>query len=100
MTTIYDNQGKELKKLLNIGLGKENQVIFTIHVDSASPLSFLKQNVLHELKLRDPYVKIYPVDQATKELYCGFTDNAINITGKVILPFSQMDGLTGNVISS
>ena len=26
------------------------------------------------------------MDQATKELYCGFTDNAINITGKVILP--------------
>ena len=56
-------------------------------MDSASPVSFLKQNVLHELKLRDPYVKIYPVDQATKELYCEFTDNAINITGKVILPF-------------
>ena len=86
MTTIYDNQGKELKKLLNIGLGKENQVILNIQVDSVSPVSFLKQNVLHELKLRDPYVKIYPVDQATKELYCGFTDNAINITGKVILP--------------
>ena len=49
-------------------------------------MSFLKQNVLHELKLRDPYVKIYPVDQATKELYCGFTNNAINITGKVIGP--------------
>ena len=86
VTTIYDNQGKELKKLLNIGRGKENQVILTIQVDSTSPVSFLKQNFLHELKLRDPYVKIYPVDRATKELYCGFTDNAINITGKVILP--------------
>ena len=55
-------------------------------MDSASLVSFLKQNVLHELKLRDPYVKIYPVDKATKELYCGFTNNAINITGKVIVP--------------
>ena len=55
-------------------------------MDSASPVSFLKQNVLHELKLRDPYVKIYPVDKATEELYCGFTNNAINITGKVIVP--------------
>ena len=55
-------------------------------MDSASPVSFLKQNVLDELKLRDPYVKIYPVDQTTKELYCRFTDKAINITGKVILP--------------
>ena len=86
VTTIYDNQGKELKKLLNIGLGKENQVFPTKQVDSASPVSFLKQNFLHELKLRDPYVKIYPVDRATKELLCGFTDNAINITEKVILP--------------
>ena len=86
VTTIHDDQGKELKKLLNIGLGNENQVIFNIQVDSASPVSFLKQNALHELKLRDPYVKIYPVDQATKEFYCGFTNNAINITGKVIVP--------------
>ena len=86
VTTIYDDQGKELKKLLNIGLGNENQVILNIQVDSASPVSFLKQNVLRELKLRDPYVKIYPVDKATKELYCGFTNNAINITGEVIVP--------------
>ena len=85
VTTIYDDQGKELNKLLNIGLGSENQVILNIQVDSASPVSFLKQNVLYDLKLRDPYVKIYPVDQATKELYCGFTNNAINITGKVIV---------------
>ena len=55
-------------------------------MDPPSSVSFLKQNVLHELMLRDPYVKIYPVDQATKELYCGFTDNAFNITGKVIWP--------------
>ena len=89
VTTIYDDHGKELKKLLNIGLGNENQVILNIQVDSASPVGFLKQNVLHELKLRDPYVKIYPVDKATKELYCGFTNNAINITGKVIVPISS-----------
>ena len=86
VTTIFDNDGKELKKLLNIGLGKENQVIFNIQVDSASPVSFLKKNVLHELKLRDPYLKTYPVDKSTRDLYCGFTDNAINITGKVKLP--------------
>ena len=85
VTTIYDNLVKELKKLQNIGLGKKNEVIFNTQVDSASPVSFLKQNVSHELKLRDPFLQIYRVDQATKELYCGFTDNAINITGKVIL---------------
>ena len=86
VATIFDDDGKELQKLLNIGLGKENQIILNIQVDSASPVSFLKKNVLHELKLRDPYLKIYPVDKATKELYCGFTDNAINFSGKVILP--------------
>ena len=86
VTTIFDEDGKELKKLLIIGLGKENQVILIIQVDSASPVSFLKKNVLHELKLRYPYLKFYPVDKATKDLYCGFTDNAINISGKVKLP--------------
>ena len=86
MTTIFDDDGKELKKILNIGLGKENQVFLNIQVDSASPVSFLKKNLLHELKLRDPYLKIYPVDKATKDPYRGFTDNAINFSGKVILP--------------
>ena len=86
VTTIFDNDGKELKKFLNIGLAKENQVVLNIQEDSASPVSFLKKNVLHEVKLRDPYLKIYPVEKATKDLYCGFTDNAIKISGKVILP--------------
>ena len=70
VSTILDNGGKELKKLLNIGLGKENQVILIIQVDSASLVSFLNKNVLHELKLRDPYLKIYPVDKSTRDLYC------------------------------
>ena len=86
VTTIFDDDGKELKQLINFCLGKENKVILNIQVDSASPVSFLKKNVLHELKLRDPNMKIHPVDKATKDLYCGFTDNAINISGKVTLP--------------
>ena len=64
LTTIFDEVGKELKKLLNFALGKENQLILNIQVDSASPISFLKKNVLHELKLRDPCLKMYPVDKA------------------------------------
>ena len=55
-------------------------------MDSASPVSFLKKNVLHELRLWDPYLKIYPMDKATKDVYCGFTDNAISYSGKFILP--------------
>ena len=30
VTTIFGEDGKELKKLLNIGLGKENQVILNV----------------------------------------------------------------------
>ena len=86
VTTIFDNDGKELKKLLNIGLGKENQVILNIQVDSTSPVSFLKKKVLQEMKLQDSYSKISPVDKTTKDFYCGFTENAINISGNVILP--------------
>ena len=69
VTTIFGEDGKELKKLLNIGLGKENQVILNIQVDSASPVSFLRKNVLNELKLRDPYLKTYLVDKATTLLW-------------------------------
>ena len=56
-----------------------------IPVDSASPVSFLKQNVLHELKLRYPNLKIYPVEERIKDLYSAFTDDNINILGKIIV---------------
>ena len=55
-------------------------------MDSNSPVNFVKKNDIHELKLRDPYLKIYSANKATKDLYCGFTDNAINISSTVILP--------------
>ena len=60
-------------------------VNLNIPVDSASPVSFLKQNVLHELKLRNSQLKIHSLDEKTRELYCGFTDDAINIIGKYVL---------------
>ena len=67
-----------------MGFGKENQVFLSIQVDSASRVSFLKKSVL-----RDLYLKIYPLDKATKDLNCGFTDNAINISGKSIFSISS-----------
>ena len=73
----------EAKKLVNIGLGDDAIINLNIPVDSASPVSFLKQNVLHELKLRNPHLKIHPVDKKTLELYCGFTNDTINIMGKI-----------------
>ena len=53
--TIYDRNGLENKKLLNIGLGWEMIVNMNIPVDSASPVSFLKQNVFHELPNGEEY---------------------------------------------
>ena len=83
--TIYDNNGLETKKLLNLGIGWDMIVNMNIPVDSASPVSFLKQNVLHEIKLRYPNLKIHPVEKRIKDLYCGFTNGTINILGKIIV---------------
>ena len=60
-------------------------VNMNIAVDSASPVSFLKQNVLHEIKLRYPNLKIHPVEKRIKDLYCRFTNDTINILGKIII---------------
>ena len=60
-------------------------VNMNIPIDSASPLSFLKQNVLHEIKLRYRNLKIHPVQKRMKDLYCGFTNDTINILGKIIV---------------
>ena len=87
MVGIWTNRNNDYS-VLNVTTIFENdrKVILNIQVDSNSPVSFLKKNILHEMKLRDPYLKIYPVDKATKDLHCEFTDNKINISGKVILP--------------
>ena len=37
------------------------------------------------MKLRNPQLKIHPVDKKTRELYCGFTNDTINIIGKVVV---------------
>ena len=58
VTTIFDSNARKLKKLLNFGLGKENLVQLNIKFDSASPISFFKKNVYHELKIRDMRRKI------------------------------------------
>ena len=58
-------------------------------------MSFLKQNVLHELKLRNPQLKIQPVEKKTRELYCGFTNDTINNIGKVVVRL-QSNGWTAD----
>ena len=52
MRTVYDQNGLETKKLLNKGLGWKMIVNINTPVDSVGTLSVLKENVLHELKLR------------------------------------------------
>ena len=47
VTTLFDDERKEIKKLLTFPLGK-NMVPLNIQVDPANPLSSLKTNVLHE----------------------------------------------------
>ena len=77
--------GLETNKLLSIGLGWERIVNMNFPVNLASPVSFLKQNVMHKLKLSYPKIKIYPVERRVRDLYCGFTDDTINLLRKIII---------------
>ena len=57
-----------MRKLLFFGIGKK-QVFLNIQVDSASPVNFLQKNVLYELKLPDPYLKVNLVEQLIKVFF-------------------------------
>ena len=74
----YDEKGLEIKKLLNIELGWGMVLKMSKPVDSASTVNFIQQNSLHELKLRYPNLKIYPVTKRMIVLCCGFTDDKIH----------------------
>ena len=78
LRTLYDQNGLETKRTLIIRLGSEMIVSMNITVDSASPVSFLKQNVIHELKLRCPNLKNHPVNKRNKQDKTGTTDKTIN----------------------
>ena len=41
--------------------------------------------MLHELKLRHPKLKIYPVEKKIRDMYYGFTDDTINILENIIV---------------
>ena len=83
--TIHDQNSLETKKLVNIGLGEASIVNMNIPAGSASPLSFLKQKVLHELKRREPQLNILPVDTKIRALYCGFTNDTISLIWKIFV---------------
>ena len=83
--TIYNTDSLETKKHVSIGLGEDAIVNKNSPMDSANPVNFLKQNVLHELKLRNPKLKIHPFDMKICELNFGCTIDTINNIGKVVV---------------
>ena len=83
LRTVVNHEGLELKKTLKVSLGNFNPYCTEIQIDSASPVvSFMKKDLLHELKIRDRFLKLEPVDKITKKAYQGF-GSTINIIGRV-----------------
>ena len=80
--TVFNHEGLELKKTLKVSLGNFNPYYTEIQIDSASPVSFMKKDLLHELKIRDRFLKLEPVDEITRKAYQGF-GSTINIIGRV-----------------
>ena len=80
--TVFNHEGLELKKTLKVSLGNFNPYYTEIQIDSASPVSFMKKDLLHELKIRDRFLKLESVDEITKKAYQGF-GSTINIIGRV-----------------
>ena len=80
--TVFNHEGLKLKKTLKVSLGNFNPYCTEIQIDSASPVSFIKKDLLHELKIRDRFLKLEPVDEITKKAYQGF-GSTINIFGRV-----------------
>ena len=83
--TIHEKNGLETKKLVNIGSGEDSIVNMNIPAGPASSLSFLKQNVLHELKRREQQLNILTVDTTIRALYCGFTNDTISLIWKIFV---------------
>ena len=80
--TVFNLEGLELNKTLKVSLGNFNPYCTEIQIDSASPVSFMKKDLLHELKIRDRFLKLEPVDEIIKKAYQGF-GSTINIIGRV-----------------
>ena len=80
--TVFNHEGLELKKTLMVSLGNFNPYCTEIQIDSVSPVSFMKKDLLHELKIRDRFLKLEPVDELAKKAYQGF-GSTIKIIGRV-----------------
>ena len=80
--TVFNHEGLELKKTLMVSLGNFNPYRTEIQIDSASPVSFMKIDLLHELKIRDRFLNLERMDELTKKAYQGF-GSTINTIGRV-----------------
>ena len=89
--TIYNTNGLETKKLVKIGLGEDSKVNLNFSVDSASPISVLKQNVLHELKLRNPKV-IQATEKFVNYTAASPTTQSIS-SGKIVVRIQSNGGI-------
>ena len=82
MRTVFNHEGLELKKTLMVSLGNFNPYRTEIQIDSASAVSFMKIDLLHELKIRDRFLKLERMEELTKKAYQGF-GSTINTIGRV-----------------
>ena len=62
-----------------VSLGNFNRYCTEIQIDSASPVSFMKKDLIRKLKIRDRFLKPEPVDELTKKAYQGFGSTIIII---------------------
>ena len=86
MRTVFSHEGLELKKTLMVSLGNFNPYCTEIQIDSANAVSFMRNDLLHELKIRDRLLKLEPLEKKTKKAYQGF-GSTINIIGRVRVSF-------------
>ena len=81
---VVTPEGLELKKTLLVSMGNFILLLTEMEIDSASPVSFMKKNLLHECKLRVRFLRVEAVDEITKKAYQGF-GSTMNIIKKCIV---------------
>ena len=84
INTIIDKEGKENRKMLEIAMGNSRwQTEFQI--DCTSPVSFILQAKLHELKIKDRFLGVRKVSDGIKNIFYSATDDVIRIIGRTLI---------------
>ena len=61
--TVFTHEGLDLKKILMVLMGNFNPYLAEKQVDSAITVSFMKRDLLHDLKIRYSFQKVEAVDE-------------------------------------